>query len=276
MTAALVPAALALGACLPAESCQSSWTPPSDAGIAALRASTEALHTQVEEVSGDVGRIGGSVEELSARVERVEGTQRERAQRDDIDVARVARELASLDGDAGVRGPAGPPGPPGETGPQGLTGAQGGEGPPGPAGPTGPMGPRGERGPPGPPGPQGIQGLQGPQGLQGTQGIQGPIGLTGPAGGYASKDALTRREQRVTVTPSADASAVARCDRPTDLLVTGGCAIEPVILGQLRAARPIGMIDQTTTAGWRCDARNTSPQSDIELIATAYCTPRSE
>ena len=190
-----------------------------------------------------------------------------------VDVQAVAAELLARGKDAGLAGPPGPPGPPG---PEGSAGSAGSAGPAGPAGvgPTGPEGPRGAKGDPGPPGPegpQGIQGLQGAQGIQGPQGAQGPKGPPGPASTYAGKSDVQRKESRISVGPGLVATAVASCDRAADLLVTGGCYADPQWLAQLVAARPLAMTDGASPASWRCDYRNASPSSAIEVVAEVYC-----
>ena len=179
----------------------------------------------------------------------------------------VAAELlakgkaAGLSGPPGPPGPSGPPGPPGPLGPAGV----------GPAGPEGPRGAKGDPGPAGPEGPQGIQGLQGAQGIQGPQGAQGPKGPPGPAAAYANKQDIQRKESRISVGPSLVATAVASCDRAGDLLVTGGCYADPQWMAQLVAARPLAMTDGGSASSWRCDYRNTSPSSTIEVVAEVYC-----
>jgi hypothetical protein len=175
-----------------------------------------------------------------------------------------------------VRGPAGPAGATGPAGPTGNDGPAGPQGVQGPPGPIGPPGARGERGVPGPAGSQGVQGIQGPQGLQGPQGIQGPAGQPGPPGAYAGKVDLVRREERVVVGRGLVGAAVARCDRATDVVVTGGCSADPAWLGQLLAAQPFGLLDRAVQAGWRCDYRNTSDRNDIEIAAEVYCAAHSE
>ena len=184
-----------------------------------------------------------------------------------VDAKAVAGELLAKGKSAGLSGPAGPPGPPG---PQGGAGPMGPAGI-GPMGPEGPRGAKGDPGPAGPDGPQGIQGLQGPQGLQGTQGTQGPKGPVGPPGAYAQKQDLTRREARISVGAGLVATAIASCERATELLVTGGCYADPPWMGQLVAARPIAMTDATVAASWRCDYRNASPTTTIEVVAEVYC-----
>ncbi|MEO7735251.1 MAG: hypothetical protein ABIY55_30135 [Kofleriaceae bacterium] len=181
-----------------------------------------------------------------------------------VDAKAVASELAAggkalgPPGPPGARGVDGPPGPPG---PGGV----------GPAGPEGPRGAKGDPGPLGPEGPQGIQGLQGAQGLQGTQGAQGPKGPPGPAAAYGIKSDIQRKEARISVGPGQVATAVASCDRAVDLLVTGGCYADPQWLAQLVAARPLAMTDASAPASWRCDYRNSSPATTIEVIAEVYC-----
>jgi hypothetical protein len=236
---------LALGGCA-GEAERVDQAPPADSGVAYL---------------------GGKVDELDRRVRTIE------VEGAGVDVERVARELASVGQDAGLHGPVGPMGPPGPVGPPGPPGP---EGPQGPQGPHGPPGARGERGVPGPPGAQGIQGLQGPQGLQGTQGAQGPEGPAGPPGAYASKEDLERREQRIVVSAGLVASAVVSCQRPTDLVITGGCSADPMWMAQLINAQPFGMTDQRTAGGWRCDYRNTSGAKSIEVLAEVYCVRKTE
>lgn len=193
-----------------------------------------------------------------ARIE-IEGT--------GLDATRVARELVREGGPEIV-------GPPGPEGGQGIAGPPGPEGPIGPSGqqgPLGPSGPSGERGPPGPPGPQGIQGLQGPQGLQGTQGNQGPEGPQGPASALDTKADMHRREARISVGPGLIGSAVAKCEQPRDLVITGGCSAAPVWRAALAASLPFSVSDPRLAGGWQCDYRNQSTESDITVIAEVYC-----
>jgi collagen triple helix repeat protein len=184
-----------------------------------------------------------------------------------VDTHAVAAELLARGKDAGLSGPLGPPGPPGSDGPAGPVGPAG----TGPAGPEGPRGAKGDPGPPGPDGPQGIQGLQGPQGLQGTQGAQGPKGPPGPTGAYGNKPDIQRKEARISVGAGQVATAVASCDRAVDLVITGGCYADPQWMAQLVAARPLAMADAASPSSWRCDYRNTSPSSTIEVVAEVYC-----
>jgi hypothetical protein len=79
----------------------------------------------------------------------------------------------------------------------------------------------------------------------------------------------------VTVGAGLVASAVAQCEKVEELLVTGGCYTDPMWTAHLIAARPVGMTDTTTAPAWRCDARNTSDTSSIELVAEVYCVRSS-
>jgi Collagen triple helix repeat (20 copies) len=180
-----------------------------------------------------------------------------------VDTEKVAATLLA-------KGTLGPPGPSGERGPAGPAGPVG-PGGVGPAGPEGGRGAKGDPGPVGPEGPQGIQGLQGAQGLQGLQGAQGPKGPTGPPGAYGQKSDVARKESRVSVGGGLVATAVASCERAQDLLVTGGCYADPQWLAQLIATRPVGMVDSSSAASWRCDYKNTSPTTTIEIVAEVYC-----
>jgi len=184
-----------------------------------------------------------------------------------VDTAAVSAELLAKGAASGMKGPAGPDGPPGPAGPTGPTGPAG----VGPPGPIGERGPKGDTGPAGPEGPQGIQGLQGAQGIQGPQGPQGPKGPAGPAGAYGTKSDLVRKEHRISIGAGLVATAVASCDRASDLLVTGGCYADPQWMAQLLASRPMAMTDQANASAWRCDYKNTSPSSTIEVVSEAYC-----
>jgi hypothetical protein len=203
----------------------------------------------------------------SARVDELVGRLGELERNRQIDAKAVAGELLARGKEAGLSGPPGPPGPRGPDGPPGPPGPAG----VGPQGPEGPRGAKGDPGPPGPEGPQGIQGLQGAQGIQGTAGVAGPKGPPGPASTYAHKQDLLRKESRISVGPGQVATAVASCERAVDLLVTGGCYADPQWMAQLVAARPVAMTDGAAPASWRCDYRNTSPSSTIEVVAEAYC-----
>jgi hypothetical protein len=207
------------------------------------------------------------VEALKQKLAEAERRLAELEQRGAVDATRVANELLARGKASGLEGPPGPEGPRG----QGEQGIPGPVGPLGPPGPEGPQGAKGDPGPLGPDGPQGIQGLQGPQGLQGTQGTQGPKGPPGPAAAYASKTDLMRRESRISVAAGLVASAVASCEKSVDLVVAGGCFAEPMWLAQLVAARPLGLSDSGLASGWRCDYRNASPSSTIEVVAEVYC-----
>jgi hypothetical protein len=41
--------------------------------------------------------------------------------------------------------------------------------------------------------------------------------------------------------------------------------------GAVVAARPVAMTDAGAPAAWRCDYRNTSPSTTIEVVAEVYC-----
>jgi hypothetical protein len=212
-----------------------------------------------------VDKLGAQTTDIDRRLAAIEA-------RGPVDTANVATELlakgsaAGLTGPQGPLGPAGPPGPLGPMGPAGV----------GPPGPAGERGPKGDPGPPGPEGPQGIQGLQGAQGIQGPQGPQGPKGPPGPAGAYGNKTDLVRKENRISVGAGLVATAVAPCDRASDLLVTGGCYADPQWMAQLVASRPVAMTDAANPAAWRCDYKNTSPSSTIEVVAESYCARARE
>ena len=207
-----------------------------------------------------VDKLDGRVGEAMQRIGAIERTGQ-------LDVRKVAGELLAQGAKHGLQGPPGPPGPQGELGPPGPPGPAG----IGPPGPEGPRGAKGDPGPPGPEGPQGVQGQQGPQGLQGPQGPQGPKGPPGPSAAYGNKTDIVRKESRISVGAGLVATAVASCERAVDLLVTGGCYADPQWMAQLVAARPIAMSDGAAPASWRCDYRNTSPSSTIEVVAEAYC-----
>jgi hypothetical protein len=141
----------------------------------------------------------------------------------------------------------------------------------GPPGPEGVQGPKGDPGPRGPQGEQGIQGLQGAQGIQGQQGVQGARGPEGPGAAYSGKADVMRRESRISVAAGLVASAVANCDQSVDIVIGGGCFADPQWMAQLVASRPLGVADAALASGWRCDYRNTSPSSTIEVVAEVYC-----
>jgi hypothetical protein len=191
--------------------------------------------------------------------------------RGEVDAKKVADEVIAR-GQAGPRGPEGPRGPAGPVGPIGEMGPAG----VGPPGPEGQRGPKGDPGPRGGDGPQGVQGVQGPQGLQGTPGQQGPKGPPGPVAAYGNKSDIVRKESRISVQAGLVATAVASCDRAADLLVTGGCYADPQWMAQLVATRPVAMNDSANPASWRCDYRNTSPSTTIEVVAEVYCVRSNE
>ena len=214
----------------------------------------------------DASRVDKAVGRLDEQDRRIAKLEHEGA----VDTAAVAQVLLAKGSASGLSGPPGPQGGLGSAGPAGPAGPMGPAGV-GPAGPEGARGPKGDPGQPGPEGPQGIQGLQGAQGLQGPQGAQGPKGPSGPPGAYGQKSDVTRKESRVSVAGGLVATVVASCDRAQDLLVTGGCYADPQWLAQLIATRPVGLTDSSNPASWRCDYKNTSPSTTIEIVAEAYC-----
>jgi Collagen triple helix repeat (20 copies) len=216
-------------------------------------------------------RLHAAEQAAEADAARLAKLQAEVGARGQLDVKAVSEELLAKGKEAGLSGPAGPKGETGAVGVPGPAGPKGEAGVVGPMGPEGPQGAKGNPGPPGPEGPQGIQGLQGPQGLQGTQGAQGPKGPVGPPGAYAAKADVVRRDSRISVGPQLTATVIASCDRPGDLLVSGGCYAEPLWLGQLVSSRPQAMADGAAAAGWRCDYRNTSAQTSLDAVAEAFC-----
>jgi hypothetical protein len=218
----------------------------------------------------DEPRLGEAVTAATAQLAAHDARLAALEKRGAVDARAVAAELA---GSGKALGPPGPPGPRGPDGPAGPAGPAG----VGPPGPEGPRGAKGDAGPPGPEGPQGVQGLQGAQGVQGPQGPQGPKGPPGPAAAYASKSDLQRKEARVAVAAGQVATVVASCDRAVDLAVTGGCYADPQWLAQLVAARPLALTDGAAPASWRCDYRNASPSTTIEIVAEVYCVrPRDQ
>jgi hypothetical protein len=214
--------------------------------------------------SADEDQVTALKAELARAQERLTAVE----QREGVDAVKIANELLARGKDSGLSGPPGPDGP------RGLQGDPGPAGPVGPLGPPGPEGSQGPKGNAGPQGPGGPQGIQGEQGIQGHQGIQGPQGVAGPAGpgaAYANKDSLMRRESRISVGPGLVASAVASCEKSVDLVVNGGCFADPMWMAQLVASRPLALADTAIASGWRCDYRNTSPSSTIEVVAEVYC-----
>lgn len=184
-----------------------------------------------------------------------------------VDAKRVADEL-SRHADPSLRGPQGP------LGNQGIGGPPGPEGPIGPLGKEGPLGPIGGKGDPGPTGPTGVQGvagLQGPQGLQGARGQQGPEGPKGPPAAVGTKQDLQHRQAKIEVGPGLVGSVVVKCSQASDLLVIGGCNATPMWRAALVASSPFAASNPRQHAGWRCDYRNQSTKTAIEIIADLYC-----
>ena len=158
-----------------------------------------------------------------------------------------------------------------------------------PAGPPGPAGSDRARAASGPPAPRvraaarairarrvprarrASRACRAPRACRDRQGAQGPKGPPGPPGAYGDKNDSSARKRGSRSAPALVATAVASCDRAADLLVTGGCYADPQWMAQLVAARPVAMTDARNPASWRCDYRNTSPSSTIEIVAEAYC-----
>ena len=218
------------------------------------------------------GDLDERIEKTSARVDDHDVRLGKVERTGEIDTAKVSQELLKKGAEYRLQGPPGPPGPRGPDGPPGPMGPAG----VGPPGPQGERGARGDVGPPGPQGPEGPDGEQGQRGLQGPPGPRGIQGIPGPPGAYSAKTDLTRRESRISVGAGLVATAVANCERASDLLVTGGCYADPQWMAQLVASRPIALTDNAAAASWRCDYRNTSPSSTIEVVAEVYCVRARE
>lgn len=208
-----------------------------------------------------VRSVQEALDEVERRIRRIErhGTR--------PDAIAVARALTALPG-ANLRGPAGPQGPPGPAGPVGPQGPLGGKGP---AGPEGPSGPKGVRGPAGGQGPQGVRGEQGPQGIQGPRGVQGPTGPKGAPGAYSTKADPYVQQGSLAIGPGQYGAAVASCKDRRDILLTGGCRAAPAWIGYLTQVGPQHMTTRLKKATWRCEYRNASPSTTLQVHAQAYC-----
>jgi hypothetical protein len=207
-----------------------------------------------------VRSVQEALDEVERRIRRIErhGTR--------PDAVAVARALVALPG-ANLRGPAGPQGPPGPAGPVGPQGLGG----KGPAGPEGPSGPKGVRGPAGSQGPQGVRGEQGPQGIQGPRGVQGPKGPKGAPGAYSTKADPYVQQGALAIGPGQYGAAVASCKDRRDILITGGCRAAPAWIGYLTQAGPQHLTTRQKRATWRCEYRNVSPGTTLQVHAEAYC-----
>jgi collagen triple helix repeat protein len=210
-----------------------------------------------------VRSVQEALDEVERRIRRMErhGTR--------PDAIAVARALAALPG-ANLRGPSGPHGPPGPAGPVGLQGPVGGKGP---AGLEGPSGPKGVLGPAGPQGPQGVRGEQGSQGIQGPRGVQGPAGPKGPPGAYSSKADPYVQRGSLVIGPGQYGAALASCKDRRDILLTGGCRAAPAWIGYLTQVGPQHLTNKRKKATWRCEYRNVSPSTTLQVHAEAYCIP---
>ncbi len=190
-------------------------------------------------------------------------------------------------GAMGSPGTTGHEGPAGAEGPQGPAGATGPQGPAGPAGATGADGTTGPAGTPGAQGPTGasVQGPAGPAGPQGPagpagMGVQGPAGPAGPAG---TPGVLTSRSQVYSVADQSSVlpynnatsvegtgTAVATCTGAKDILISGGCTVNPTEF-HLSSGGSVNSYPATLTdiIGWECDG--TSWGSGYPLTAYAVC-----
>ena len=215
----------------------------------------------------DTGRVDKAVTRLDDHDKRLAQIEHTGA----VDTAAVAQVLLAKGSASGLSGPPGP---------------QGGLGSAGPAGPIGPMGPAGV----GPAGPEGARGPKGDPGQAGpARSARHSRSARRARSARASKVRRDRRvrrvlpartvkktdvtlkEARVSVAGGLVATVVATCDRAQDLLVTGGCFADPQWLAQLVATRPLAMTDAATASSWRCDYKNASPTTTIEIVAEAYC-----
>ncbi len=221
--------------------------------------SAELTHRSVD--GQRVRSVQEALDELERRIRRMErhGTR--------PDAIAVARALAALPG-ANLRGRVGPHGPPGPAGPVGIQGGVGGKGP---SGPEGPAGPKGVLGPAGPQGPQGVRGEQGSQGIQGSRGVQGLVGPKGPPGAYSSKIDPYVQRGSLAIGPGQYGAALASCKDRRDILLTGGCRATPAWIGYLTQVGPQHLSDRLKKATWRCEYRNASPTTTLQVHAEAYC-----
>ncbi len=228
-------------------------------GKSAVQTSAELSHRSAD--GQPVRSVQEALDEVERRLRRMErhGTR--------PDAIAVARALAALPG-ANLRGPAGPHGPIGAAGPVGPQGPVGAKGP---AGPEGPPGPKGVRGPAGPQGPQGVRGEQGSQGIQGPRGVQGPVGPKGAAGAYSTKVDPYKQQGSLAIGPGQYGAAVASCKDRRDILLTGGCRATPAWIGYLTQVGPRQMMTRLKKANWRCEYRNVSPSTTLQVHAEVYC-----
>lgn len=228
-------------------------------GQAKAATSAELTHRSAD--GQPVRSVAEALDEVERRLRRIErhGTR--------PDAIAVARALAALPG-ANLRGPAGPNGPPGPAGPVGPQGPVGGKGGPGPEGSPGP---KGVRGPAGTQGPQGVRGEQGSQGIQGPRGVQGPVGPKGAAGAYSTKADPYVQRGALAIGPGQYGAAVASCKDRRDILLTGGCRATPAWIGYLTQVGPQHLRTLQKKATWRCEYRNVSPSTTLQVHAEAYC-----
>ena len=195
----------------------------------AARADRVSLRTTTERVEDE----STSASTITIAVARDRAARRGR-HADGRDRAARERQRRRPHGPPGLAGPAGPPGPPGPMGPAGV-------GPPGPAGERGAerrSGPAGPRRPARHPGPAGRARHSRPAGRA------RPERSARPRRRVRSQDAIScARRIAISVGAGLVATAVASCDRASDLLVTGGCYADPQWMAQLVASRPVAMTD---------------------------------
>lgn len=179
-------------------------------------------------------------------------------------------------GAAGAQGTAGATGATGAAGASGAVGATGPTGATGATGATGPQGPAGASGAPGADGTAGAQGPAGPAGAAGARGATGATGAAGAAGAGLAKASVYSVGQEVAIYGSGQATALAVCSGPHDVLVSGGCnggdvsSGAPFLTVNASFPRFADATQMATPAEWICTATNpgTSQQS---LYAWALC-----
>jgi hypothetical protein len=86
-----------------------------------------------------------------------------------------------------------------------------------------------------------------------------------------AKEDLQHHEARIQVGPGLVGSAVAKCPHPTDIIVIGGCSANPMWRAALVASSPFSASNTSSQAGWRCDYRNQSSESEITVTADLWC-----
>jgi hypothetical protein len=120
-------------------------------------------------------------------------------------------------------------------------------------------------------GPQGVRGEQGTQGIQGPRGVQGPVGPKGAPGAYSTKADPYVKRGALAIGPGQYGAAVAACRDRRDILITGGCRATPAWIGYLTQVGPQHLTTAQQAATWRCEYRNISPSTTLQVHAEAYC-----